>query len=190
MTKKVQWKDAWTKEEDENGDVIGEWARKRDDCKVYCTWCSKTFRAHSGITNLKSHSRSEGHLKISRSRRNSQNISKLITSTVTEESGDCDKQNALEDVAKTSEIRCVTRIVLKNQSFKSEDDLVEDLKAFCPDSKIPDKMKLHADKAAYLAQEALFPFVQETVLADVRSSDFYSLHVDEANNKSQNYLGI
>ena len=133
MAKKVQWKEAWTKEKDENGDMISEWARKRDDCKVFCTWCFKTFHPHSGITNPKSHFRSEGHLEISRSHRNSQTISNLITST--EESRQCDKQDHLEGVAKTSEIRCVMRIVLKNQSFKSEDDLVEDLKAFCPDSR-------------------------------------------------------
>ena len=138
---------------------------------------------------MKSHARCEKHCSISRSRRGSNPIYYVVTLTDNTE----DAENRFVDasnVTRISEIRCVTHMVPTNHSFNSQDDLADDLKAICHDSKILCKMKVHAKKATYLTYKALCPFVQEAVLSGVRSSDWFSLHVDETNYKQDSFRGI
>lgn len=189
MSKAVKWKDDWCKLEDENGDIIGLWARHQGDFKVSCVWCRKDFAVRSGITNLRSHSSSDKHQAISAARKNSRAMSSLfVSSTVSkpEDHGSDDHNAAGPRVA---EVRCVARIVLKGHSFESEEDLAEDLQAICSDSKIPARMQLRSTKISYLLTEALFPYLREVVLAEVRDAEWYALHLDET-NKGAKYLGI
>ena len=122
------------------------WTLKKDVQKFFCTWYAKDFIRRSGITTMKSHTRCEKHCFISCSRRGSNPISYVVILTDNTE----DAENRFVDasnVTRISEICCVTHMVLKNHSFKSQDDLADDSKAICHDSKIPCKMKLHAIKA-------------------------------------------
>lgn len=151
MTREIKWSDDWLKETDSNNDLIQDWGTISDEGKAYCKWCRKPFSVKAGLTNLKSHANGVAHGKISRSRK----LSQPMPFPTTSQNTDADGSMIME-----TEIRCVTRTVLKSRSFESEDDFVDDLQALCPDSKIPKKMRLHSNKIAYLAKEALFPYVR------------------------------
>lgn len=195
--KNVKWNDDWLKEEDENGDQVGLWARRRgggDDLKAACTWCSADFCIRSGITNFKSHALSAKHRNASVTRKSSSSMEAylVVDKERPNNKDDADASHGhLKDIvcAKTGEIRCIVRTILKNRSFESEEDIAGDLRAICPDSKVPPAMQLHRSKIAYMVTEALFPYMKEVVLEDARASPFFSLQIDEA-NKGTKYLAV
>jgi hypothetical protein len=179
---KCKWSDEWLKALDGNGEVIGQWCSEASVGKARCRFCNKEFFVKSGKTNLLSHATSEQHKRLSNARKGCSDLTKLFTPTSTT----CTHHF---DLAKVSEIRIAARVVLKNQSFESYGDFVEDLKCLVPDSKIPDRMSLGPDKIAYTIVDALFPYVQGEILSDIKMSDFYSIHIDEA-NKLKSFVGI
>lgn len=179
---KVKWSDRWLEIIDGNEDRIGSWCSSEGDGKALCSWCKWTISVQSGKTNLISHSQSSSHVSNSKS----QKSTSKITLTFGKQS---QGSSSSLDLAKIAEIRVATRMVIHNYSFESNNDLVGDLKAILPDSKIVDRMTLGADKLTYLVREALFPYLKQEVLNDIKNSEFYSVQIDEA-NKLKSYLGI
>lgn len=135
-----------------------------------------------------SHAGSDKHKSISSTRRGTGTLTSHIVKRCKPDGNDSSTENVFSS-ARAAEIRCVTRIVVKGRSFESESDLCEDLKAICPDSNIPSKIQLHKTKISYLLTEALFPYLREVILTEVKATDWYALHIDES-NKGNKYLGI
>jgi hypothetical protein len=170
---------------DSNNDRIGDWIKSSGEGKAICKWCcGKEFIIKSGITTIKSHSNSEGHKKVALVRRSNKTITSSFAKTV-----QLTAQGPSISQAKKAEIICVVRTVTKNLSFESQKDIVDDLKVMCPDSKVPSEMRLHEDKLKYLLTDAIFPYVRDAVVEEIKQAPNYTIFLDEA-NKFRSYLGV
>ncbi len=180
----VKWKEEWKDAKDGNGDTIGLWIRKEegDGCRANCKWCAKPFIIKSGMTNILSHANSECHKSLSRA----QKLTKPITAVFTKTSP---STTTSKSSAKAAELRWVFRIIEKNWSFESQEDIITDFKGMFTDSKIPNEMKLSPKKVKYLATDAIGPFMQGIVLKEIQNAGCYSIHVDEA-NKLKSYVAL
>lgn len=178
---KARWNNEWLKIEDDNGDRIEDWCTLLEETgKVRCRLCCKDFLVKSGKTNLLSHASGDNHTKRSKANKRCSKINFAGSGT--------EKKQSLP-TARTSELRLLCRVILKNHSFESYSDFITDLKAIAPDSKIPSEMKMGPDKIAYTIREAVYPHLKDCVVADVKKSEWYSLQIDEA-NKLKEFLGI
>lgn len=138
------------------------------------------FVVKSGLTALISHSKCERHKRISETRKTTKPLTFTSVTKV-------DSSHA--DGAKKAEIRWTVFVLEKNISFESQKEIVSNFKVMFVDSKVPFEMRLQEDKIKYLITDAIFPYLQNAHVEEIKQSAHFSIYIDEA-NKMKSYLAV
>lgn len=191
------------------------WVRKVDgqNTMARCDWCDNGKKfisiSHSGISDLRSHSKSSKHQSFIKDKTNSRTavfdqfripVPALpaceSVPAVVENNDDnngrkesqirnnpsLDNFVTKDDVTRAEIYLALSQVATKG-SLRAFSDLCELFPRMFSDSAIAKKMQMHKDKLAYVITYGLGPFFQDSVVSEVSKCDFFAVSFDESLNK-------
>ena len=186
---KCKWNPAWQ--------TSFPWARPvaGDPHRVFCSYCTSTFKCSKGTSELKDHGDGRGHQ--AREGNATSEIARGIRTT---------KQGSIEGALRNSEAAAVQQRRIKDETLKAEaslatlvathnlplgtmDCLAELLPKIFHDSAIAKQMSLHRTKATYILRLGVAKAARDKILCQMRIWP-YSLNIDESVKGGNSQLEI
>jgi hypothetical protein len=177
--RKTSYNKLWEKQLDGEGKAFGLWLTNgKNNFYGHCKLCRVDFAIDgTGISQVKSHSKSDKHKKNVRDTFGSQ----------TRIGDDTDKTPVFvlpaKDLGTKCEIIWLFKMIQSNMPFVAADGMHETFVAMFPDSEIAKQYEMQRSKASYVIRFGLGPHLQEELDADIGDT-YFSISFDESTTKA------
>lgn len=180
---KCNFRAEWLKQNDSNGCIVSDWARKQSDSEAFCTVCRKSFSIIKGFQAINQHSNTAKHkdewIAQHGPRQMHLNVGLEVGSPGTVPNKKLQLFSTRDNTAK-AEIVWLLKCIAADFSMSSCDGIRETFSEMFPGA-VPDDFSLGRCKARYMITDALAPYFREQQLKEIRNSHF-TLCYDETTN--------
>ncbi|XP_063230993.1 uncharacterized protein LOC134535717 isoform X1 [Bacillus rossius redtenbacheri] len=186
---KCRFRSEWLERRDDNGYIINEWAKKRNDTDVFCAVCCVTIKISTkGYQALSQHATCERHKSECRNKLAPSQLkfSVVRPSCSASTSREVSSENhvkclySVRDRATSAELKWVMKCIITNYSASSCRGTADVFKSMF-DEGVPEDFSLSSTKFRYLLTDALSPYFRNLILKDMDGA-YYSVCYDEATN--------
>ena len=169
------------KQTDDDGHEIGTWLQKgKDEYHGYCKVCKADFAIDgSGVSQVKSHSKSQAHKK--KFKDTFQGQTRLTGETVFVSE---------RDKVTTAELIWLFKLIAKDVSFVFSDGMSDTFRAMFPDSDIAKSFGMGRTKISYLIRFGVGPYFSDDLGKDIGKSAFSIIFDDSTNRQIPKQMDV